>query len=168
MLLKTDKEADIIPDNSLGGIKLRLNINDIENKLKPISTEEYNSEIVNLSPPIINPNFTSDYFIDDLPIRISIDNRNNKIFRVTAYEGYKGKLFGEIFVGMIVENALIAYPDLYYNEGEEVILCKGKDGLSIALPIDDPLPNELPPLHIYAISVFASETYSLKGFEGNW
>jgi len=168
MLLKTNNHAEIIPDNCLGGIELRVSIDDIENDLRLMSVEDYNSEKLNLSPPVINPNCTSDYFVEDLPIRISTDNRNKKIFRITAYKGYEGKLFGKIFVGMTVENAFSACPDLYYNEAEEVILCKGVKGISIALPIEDPLPNELPPLRIYAISVFASETYSLKGIEGSW
>lgn len=168
MLFKTNSYTEIIPDMSLGGVRLRLNIDEIENNLRLMSVEDYNSERLNLSPPVIDPNCTSDYFVEDLPIRISVDNRNKKIFRITAYEGYKGKLFGEIFVGMIVENAFKAYPDLYYNEAEEVILCKGVNGISIALPIEDPLPNELPPLQIYAISVFASETYSRKGIDGTW
>ena len=46
--------------------------------------------------------------------------KNNKLFRITALDNYKGKLFGKIGVGTIEKELLEAEPSFVYDEFEEV------------------------------------------------
>ena len=66
--------------------------------------------------------------INDVWIRYDIQNsvelffhlKNNKLFRVTTLDDYKGKLFEKIGVGITEEELLKIEPSFVYNEFEEV------------------------------------------------
>ena len=97
-----------------------------------------------------------------------MDVRNGKVFRITASQGYRGTLFGAITIGMKVSEAATSEPLLFYDEAEELIRCKGIEGLSIDIPAIDPALELVPDMVISAISVYASEAMTLQGQSGDW
>lgn len=153
-MINLDNNAEIKPNIGLGGINLRCNIYVIESLITS------NGEKVGISE--IRYQFGSGQVL------AGIDSRNNKVFKLTALNGYTGKLFGKIYVGMKVRDAFNLEPSLYYDEAEELILCNGVLGVSIEVPEVDPLPSEVADMTIYSISVYADETRTLRGQEGNW
>ena len=87
---------------------------------------------------------------------------------LSACNGYRGSLFGKIFVGMKVKDALEAEPRLYYDEAEEMILCMGCEGLSLDISEIDPPIDIVSEMTISAINVYAVETRTLQGQGGEW
>lgn len=160
-MLDVDLDAPIIPNSSLGGLKLRMRVIDIQDTLIALGSTREGS--VELGSP-----FDARYHFGEGEVTVAVDVRNGKVFMLCASLGYRGLLFGKIFVGMKVRDAMALEPHLYYDEAEEVILCKRVPGLSIDIPEIDPLPESVPEMTISAINVFAEETRSLEGQEGRW
>jgi hypothetical protein len=141
---------DIIPNQGLGGVCLRIHITELGDLIyglgvwKPGETD------------LIAP-FEARYTFGTGEIAIGVDVRNGLVYKVIASGGYRGKLFGQISLGMLVSEAFAREPRLYYDEGEEAILCAGVEGVVIDVPVVDPPPEEVRGMRISAISVFASE-----------
>lgn len=154
-------EADISPNQELGGLNLRSSIKDLEHLLVGLGVWQEGSF------ELISP-FEARYRLMEGAIEIAVDVRNGKVFKLTACAGYKGKLFGKITVGMSVRQAMALEPSLYYDEAEELILCKGIKGLSIDVPEVDPPPDKVPGMLIHAISVYAEEIMTGPGQKGDW
>lgn len=89
-------------------------------------------------------------------------------FKLIAQEGYAGKLFGTIEVGMNVGEAMSLEPRLFYDEVEEGLYVRGCAGVTLDVPEIDPPPEEVPSYPISAISVYAKEAVSPEGQRGNW
>lgn len=102
------------------------------------------------------------------PVAIGADVRNGKVFKLIAQEGYAGKLFGTIEVGMNVGEAMSLEPRLFYDEVEEGLYVRGCAGVTLDVPEIDPPPEEVPSYPISAISVYAKEAVSPEGQRGNW
>ena len=158
--LKLDRNAEILPNEGLGGLKLRMNVSELERiegfaLLKP---DAY--QLVSL--------FEARYRLGGGEIEAAVDVRNGKVFKLSAGFGYLGKLFGKIFVGMPMKEAFKLEPNLFYDEVEEVVRCKEVSGLAIDIPEIDPPVELVPHLSIYTISVFADEILTLSGQAGNW
>lgn len=144
----------IIPNESIGGLKLRTKLKDIQNLIKGK---------FQLTKP-----FEARYLLGNDEIEVTVDVRNGKIYQLTANSGYKGKLFDKIEVGMKVSKAMEYEPNLFYDEVEEAIFCKGVNGLIINLYEIDPPPEIVKNLTISSISVYAEEIDTIMGQNGNW
>jgi hypothetical protein len=153
-------DAEIIPNQSLGGLTLRTKLIDIQNIVHPWAQSKGS---YHLSRP-----FEALYRPGNGEIEIGVDVRNGKVFRLTAREGYRGNLFGKVTVGMKVSEAMQLEPRLFYDEADWLIRCKGADGLSIDISEIDPPPELVPGLVISAISVYALESMTLQGQNGDW
>lgn len=153
--------ADILPNQGLGGLTLRSNIRDFENLLSGLGVWQEGSF------KLVSP-FEARYTFGNGAIEVAVDVRNGKVFKLTAYAGYQGRLFNKITVGMSVQHAMKLEPRLFYDEAEEVIFCKDVQGLVIDIPEIDPPPNLVQKMTIYAISVYAEEIMTGPGLKGEW
>lgn len=160
-ILSLQLNAPIIPNEELGGLKLRTKIVDVQELVTGLGL--YKSGSYKLTSP-----FEARYTLENGEIEVAVDVRNGKIFKLIAGQGYQGLLFSKISVGLLVQDALTFEPDLYYNEAEEAILHKNCDGVVIDVPEIDPFPDLVPKLNISAISVFAVEIYKNDGQKGYW
>jgi hypothetical protein len=158
---KLNLDAPILPNEGLGGLKLRARIIDVQECF--VSLGLIGKEAFELVSP-----FDARYHLADKKVTVGLDVRNGKIFMLSAKTGYRGLLFGKIKVGMRVEDAFKLNPSLYYDEAEEMILCRDYEGVSIDIPEIDPPPETVPQMTISAINVFAAETRTLKGQNGYW
>ena len=157
--LKLDLDADIFPNEGLGGLKLRVNVSRLERiEGFPFKQDSYY---------LVSP-FEARYRLGEGAIEAAVDIRSGKVFKLSAMSGYSGKLFGKIFVGMPIKEAMKIEPGFFYDEAEEVIVCKGVPGLTIDIPEIDPPVEKVPHMSIYAISVFVENILTLSGQEGNW
>lgn len=103
-----DDMAPIIPYKGLGNIKL-------------YSTKEELRDLLSLDG-------VESVMITENWIKYEIHNTaelffhlgNNKLFRISTLDNYKGKLFEKIGVGTTIEEMLIIEPSFVYNEFEEV------------------------------------------------
>ncbi len=123
--------AEIVPNQGLGGLSLGLNIGELEDLLFGLGTWKEGS--FKLASP-----FEARYRLGRGEIEVAVDVRNGKVFKLTVYAGYQGKLFNEIIVGMTVRQAMQVEPRLFYDEAEESIFCEGVSGLSLDVPEVDP------------------------------
>lgn len=100
--------APIVPFEGFGKIKLYSTRNELQELLKNDVT---NSEIIN-----------NDWIRYDIQnsIELFFHLKNNKLFRITTLDNYKGKLFGKIGVGTTEKELLEAEPSFVYDEFEEV------------------------------------------------
>jgi hypothetical protein len=160
-MLDINLDAPIVPNSGLGGLKLRLRAIDIQDLLMGLGSTREGS--FRLASP-----FDARYYLGKGEVAVAVDARNGKVFMLSASGGYRGSLFEHIFVGMKVSDAMALEPHLYYDEAEEMILCRGVPGLSIDIPDIDPRPESVPEMVISAINVFAEETRTLGGQEGRW
>lgn len=151
--------ADIIPNDSLGGIKLRTPIKAL---LYQLGTDFLH---INYSYEMPNP-FLAIYTTRD-GISIYVDLLAGKVQAIHSGPNYKQD-FKSIKVGMRVSEAYKILPDLYYDEVESVIVCKGIEGIEFDLPYEDPEPKDVPNLSINNIVVFATESREDGGYTGNW
>lgn len=159
--LNLELDAPITPGKGLGGLVLGTKISDMQHLLHGLGiTRPGNFKLV--AP------FDARYFLASGEIVIAVDVRNGKIFMLSACNGYTGTLFEKITVGMKVKDAMCLVPDLYYDEVEEMIMCKGLSGVSIDISASDPSPDLVPNLFISAINVYVEETRTLQGQNGNW
>ena len=103
-----DNTAPIIPFRGFGDIKL-------------YSTRDELSDLLSL-------NNVETMFINENWIRYDIQNSvelffhlgNDKLFRITTLDNYKGKLFEKIGVGTTAEDMLKFEPSFIYDDFEEV------------------------------------------------
>lgn len=160
-MLRLDLDAEIVPNQSLGGLQLRTNIGDLSQSI--LSLINANEASFELAYP-----FEARYKLAKGALEIAVDVQNGKIYKLVAGKGYKGRLFKGISVGMSVADAMATEPRLYYSETEEGILCRGVEGVFIDIPEIDPPAELVPTLTISAISVFASDARTAAGFRGNW
>ena len=161
--VKLQNDADIVPNTSLGGLTVRTRLLDIQELIMDrLLSHKVSFEIDPYTP------FSAVYSFHDIAIDVAVDVRNGKIYKISAIEGYTGTLFGKIRVGMPVSEAMQLEPRLYYHEGEELILCREVDGLSIDVPEIDPPTELVPTMNIHAISVYAEEVHTLQGNRGEW
>ena len=154
-------DAEIVPNQGLGNLTLRSHISDLEDLLVGLGVYEEGS--FRLASP-----FEARYRLGRGEIEVAVDVRNGKIFKLIAYEGYRGKLFGKIAAGMLVGDAMRLEPKLYYDEAEEAVLCRGVSGLTIDVPEIDPPAELVPGMPIKAIAVYAEEINTLQGNSGRW
>jgi hypothetical protein len=152
----------IVPNEGLGGLKLRMPLKELEHLLWEFDVKRGEAR--------------DWYYLDTLyearydigPVTIGIDVRNGKVFKLIAQEGYAGKLFGAIEVGMNVGEAMSLEPRLCYDDVEEGLYVRGCAGVTLDVPELDPPPEEVPSYPISAISVYAEEAVSPEGQRGNW
>jgi hypothetical protein len=160
--LHPSNTAPIVPGESLGGIALRQHITALDEMIMKnywMHPAEYDwyfmSHIHELTYRIGN-------------ISICIDVRNGKVFKLIAHEGYKGKLFGKIAVGMSIEDAMTACPDLHYDEDDWIVRSRQHEGIVIDAEEIDPDPATVGTLPIRGIAVFVPEAFSGTGLRGAW
>jgi hypothetical protein len=159
--VELDPAADIVPNVGLGGLTLRTNLRDIQDlpQFVPMwSGTRY--ELVSA--------FDARYSLLGGVVTVCVDVRNGKIFQLIAGTNYEGRLFGQIYIGMSAAEALALDPRLYYDETEGSIRCRDVPGVVLDIPETDPPPELVPSMHISEISVYAAETDTLDGQEGNW
>ncbi len=106
--MKLDNSAPIIPFKGFGEIKLYSTRDELRNLLE---MEGVDSKII-----------FNDWIQYDIQntIELLFHQKNNKLFRITTLENYKGKLFGKIGVGTSEEEMLKIEPSFVYDEFEEV------------------------------------------------
>lgn len=158
---EVDLTVSISPNRGLGGLTLRTHVIDLQDLVLGLGITRAGSY------ELVAP-FDARYRLGTGEVTIAVDVSNGKVFMLSAGNGYKGALFGKIFVGTKVKDAFRVEPNLYYDEGEEMILCRGCPGLSIDIPESDPLPTAVPEMAISAINVYAEETRTLEGQLGQW
>ena len=160
---KIDLNADIIPNESLGNVKLRLRREDILDLLVGCEKKLVDTMFMDETPVVAL------YELANNSVEIAIDERNSKIHRITGKLGYIGLLFDKISVGMKVSDVMAIFPDLYYHEGDALLLFRNVPGVSLDVNDIDPPPEIVPDLIIEAISVFAEEAVNTpQGQRGNW
>ena len=103
-----DNTAPIIPFRGVGDIKL-------------YSTRDELSDLLslnNVETMVINENWIR-YDIQN-SVELFFHLGNDKLFRITTLDNYKGKLFGKIGVGTTEEDMLKFEPSFIYDDFEEV------------------------------------------------
>lgn len=147
-----DATADIIPAVSLGGFTLRKKITDYSEVL-----ERYNLlgklryEQVGI--------YSTRYSFAGFPVEINVDTRTGMIYKISAIEGYLGKLNESIGIGSSANDVLSLGHGFYYDDCDEAILSKEIRGVAIELNEEDPLPGEISSLDVEAISIFDPEIF---------
>lgn len=106
--MKIDYSAPIVPFDGLGGIKLYSTRTELENLL----------ELEGRQAEIINDNWIK-YDVQN-SVELFFHRENNKLFRITTLDEYKGLLFEKIGVGTNEEEMLRAEPSFTYDDFEEV------------------------------------------------
>lgn len=154
-------DAPILPDVGLAGLSLRSPI--IEAAPHIDRARNCGELVYELPTP-----YEARYRMRGIPVEIGVDVRNGKIFRLTAYEGYLGTLFGRVRVGMRAVDVLSNDPRLYFDEAEGMILCEGVPGVCLELSDADPIADWVNVMSIDAISVYAQEITTRAGFDGTW
>lgn len=153
--------SPIIPDEGLGGLKVRSRLADLQDLFLGLGL--YKKGDCCLVAP-----FEARYRLGEGEIEVSVDVRNGKVFKLTAGPGYRGLLCGKIGVGMAAGEAMRRESGLRYDEAEEAIVFDGCPGVLLDVPKVDPPPETVPALTISAISVYAPEAFSPAGQKGNW
>jgi hypothetical protein len=153
-------DAPIVPNEGLGGLKLRSKIADIQDLLMGLGL--YKSGSFELVAP-----FEARYRLGNGEVEVGVDVRNGKIFKLIAGPGYQGQM-GGIAVGMRMGDAMKQEPCLRYDEAEESVLLAGCPGVVLDVSEIDPLPESVPALPISAISVYAVEALQGGGQRGDW
>ncbi|MCQ4637787.1 hypothetical protein NE619_13715 [Anaerovorax odorimutans] len=143
---KIDITAPIIPWEGLGGIKLYSHIRELK--------ELVESENTKASIPF---GLFLRYDIDE-KISLHFNIYNGKLYKITALEKYRGKLFDQIYIGQSIKETLELEPSLIYDDFEEVY--ESKKGVFIET---DPITD-----NVLWISVFIRELYSDGFGEGLW
>ncbi len=147
-----DITADIIPATSLGGFSLRKKIT-------------YYSELLrryNISGKLIYEQvgiYSTRYSFIGFPVEINVDTRTGLIYKISAVEGYSGKLNNSIGIGSSANDVLNLGHGFYYDDCDEAILSREVEGIAIELNEDDPLPSEIITLDVEAISIFDPEIF---------
>ena len=103
-----DIAASIIPFKGFGEIKLYSTRDELNDLLS----------LNNVETTVINENWIR-YDIQN-SVELFFHLKNNKLFRITTLDGYKGKLFEKIGVGTTEVELLKIEPSFVYNDFEEV------------------------------------------------
>ena len=92
----------------------------------------------------------------DLPlsVEIAVDVRDGIVFALSALEGYEGRLFDKIRVGMTLAEARAEEPQLHYDSLRSETKVEGMEGLELFLDDNDPEPDYLDETTIEEICVF--------------
>lgn len=154
-------KAEIMPNHSLGGCYLRTPLQEIQQEVLGLGL--YRAGTYEMRGP-----FETSYRFDEFALRISVDPRNGKVFKVCALPGYLGTLFSSIHVGMLAGDAMALDLRLFYNELEEVVFVRDCPGIVLDVGGGDPQPEKVPHLPIVAICVFAPEAFTGDGQKGFW
>lgn len=103
-----DISAPIVPFEGLGGIKLYSTRDELKELLEK---EDTKSEVIH-----------NDWIRYDIQnsVELFFHLKNDKLFRITTLDNYKGKLFGRIGVGTTEDKLLEAEPSFIYDDFEEV------------------------------------------------
>jgi len=150
----------IVPNHSLGGLRLRTHLSDLAELIRGLGVTSPGS--YEMASP-----FEARYSFGDGSVQAAVDVRNGRIFKLIASKSYHGR-FGAIHLGMLVRDAMLTDPRLYYSESEECILCRGVSGITLNVPVIDPDPSHVPELPISDITVYAVEIETLEGQDGHW
>ncbi len=159
-----DIQAPILPNEGLGGVKLRTHIKEMYDLLNPhVYSHEW---VYRFEGP-----FYVHYELKDT-IRFVFHVLNGKLIKIGALEKYQGHLFHKIGIGMKVGDAANIEPRLYLDAVEDVLYIKDVPG--VALETENPYlsPEQDPHQKIIAITVYIAEmhgTHWTKEHErGNW
>nr|WP_317439857.1 hypothetical protein [uncultured Enterocloster sp.] len=141
-----DIQAPIVPFKGFGKIKLYSTRNQVQELLEGKAVK---SEIIN-----------NDWIRYDIQnsIELFFHLKNNKLFRITTLDNYKGKLFGKIGVGTTEKELLEAEPSFVYDDFEEV--WESKKGVFVEM---DAETNT-----VRWISVYIKELNDENFEEANW
>lgn len=103
-----DISAPIVPFEGIGGIKLYSTRTELRELLEGEAVE---AEIIN-----------NDWIRYDIQnsVELFFHLKNNKLFRITTLDDYRGKLFEKIGVGTTEEELLKVEPSFGYDDFEEV------------------------------------------------
>jgi hypothetical protein len=152
-----DITAPITPGKSLGGLELRTPLLEMQQLIDGFG--EYRLETFKLASP-----YEARYRFGSGEVTVCVDVRNGKVFKLIAGEGYIGKLYNTVSVGMTAGDAFAALPRLYFHAGEDIILLSQVDqghtplpGIAFNVAEDGPSLDLLPSLPIVAISVNIEE-----------
>lgn len=147
-----DAAADILPATSLGGFYLRRKISDYSELLERFNIlEKLKYEQVDI--------YSTRYSIVGFPVEINVDTRTGLIYKISAVEGYLGKLNNSIAIGSSANDVFKLGHGFYYDDCDEAILSKEVEGVAIELNEDDPMPEEIKGLNVEAISIFDPEIF---------
>lgn len=160
MTMKINTFEPIVPNHSLGGLRLRTHLSDIDELIRGLGATSQGS--YEMASP-----FEARYSFGNGSVQAAIDVRNGRIFKLIASKSYQGR-FGAIYLGIPVRDAMLADPRLYYSEAEECILCRGVNGITLNVPVIDPDPSQVPALRISDITVYAVEIETMEGQDGHW
>ena len=136
--MRIDLDAPIIPWIGLGGIRLYSKVDEIKDILnapetkKEVSYDDTRYEIENA-------------------IYIFVNNYNNKVYKLTATDNYRGTLFEQIKIGMNVNDILKIEPSFEYEDFEEVFI--SPKGIYMERDLND---------IVFWLSVFVKESEALN------
>ena len=141
-----DLNSPIVPWNGLGDIKLYSHISEFYDTIKKLRRE-----------PILLGSFLIRYEIEN-SVELWFNLINGKLFKITALKNYSGRLFGEIAIGMHIDDVLKKEPSFVYDDFEEVY-CSPK-GIYIET---DPIENT-----VLWISIYIKELEADNFEKGDW
>ena len=87
-------------------------------------------------------------------VEIAVDVRDGIVFALSALEGYQGRLFDKVHVGMSFAEARAEEPRLHYDSLRSETKVEGLEGLEVFLDDNDPEPDYLDETTIKEICVF--------------
>jgi hypothetical protein len=141
-----DLNAPIIPWKGMGNVVLYTHLRDLHESMKKENIKAF-----------LYDNYLVRYEILD-KIYLFFNLVNGKLFKITALENYKGKLFGDIYIGMHIDEVLKREPSFVYDDFEEVY-CSSK-GIYIET---DPVEHT-----VLWISIYIKELDNEDFEKGNW
>jgi hypothetical protein len=148
-----DTTAPIKPNESLGGIRLRTHIGELQNLIE----EAWISQISHgeTTRVFLGGPFEACYTIAEVVV-VSADIRNGSVYKLSAINGYRGTLFDNVRIGTRVSDVL-ALPGATYDDCDQAIVFDNTPGVALSVSADDPCIEELQNLSVTAITVFAAE-----------
>lgn len=146
--MSIDISQPIIPAESAAGIRLGSNISDL-------------SAYVDFGKGDSSFDGSTAYELFNGIVSVGVHNNSGKIFRVSAYYGYKGFLFDSLKPGMPIDSLLIS-PDWIFEDAEGGLLHRTHNGIIVMSDLEDPLSeSELHGKNIFEIAVSVSNINSL-------
>lgn len=155
-------DADIVPNVGLGGLQVRAALAEVQDLVDSLPGSETATSYRMVGP------FECRYTFKAPPVELGVDTRNGRIAKLIALPGYNGSLFGRIRVGMSVDTVMRLDPGIYYDEAEELLLCRDAAGIALDVEVVDPEPSTVRSLRVASITVYAEETMSAAGQRGEW
>lgn len=136
--MRIDLDAPIIPGIGLGGIRLYSKVDEIKDIL---NAPEIKKEV----------SYNGTMYELENAIRIFVNNHNNKVYKLTAIDNYRGTLFEQIKIGMNVNDILKIEPSFEYEDFEEVFI--SPKGIYMERDLND---------IVFWLSVFVKESEALN------